>query len=487
MFIPTSKYNDVEPSPSREIQPLEPLVYRLPLNVTENIFISCLPTQPYAVLSPAHATSPPSCLSLLEGPSSFSSPALVDVAYPIWIVEFRCDATHPGSPEMPLELMGRVLAAVKSWLKRSGASPLSLSVKIFPDTSSSRWKAITLTGNKAVEKFLATTRPLNRFPIIEELMIRIHAGSPSAGMWYLLGVPMLRKVSLKFDVLQPLELPLCWAQLVHLDLDCAVPESQNSMRLTVDGTIELLQRCHRLQTCTLHVVHHDILPISFSIVALESMHPFCLFQSFGVPRLLEHVLMPHLRIFRLRHHRTDTSAVDPSFCLEALLGVSAELHTLDLFLDRIIPENLLASFPAMDSTTHLTFTGCSMVYCPHRRLRRQHPPPPRRNHKFRFRFHSSSLSLVGVHPAGRNGGHLRCGSSGLHREQNGFFGVDTSPGRCDVFTSHAARYTSFTPTLPFRRHGALPSIFQRSKTRCTDFGWSSPDDGIFPMIGTDPR
>lgn len=256
---------------------------------------------------------------------------------------------------------------------------MSLSVKIFPDTvatdpaaqlmkclvkSSSRWKAITLSGNKAVEKFLAATRPLNRFPTLEELTIHIHAGGPSARMWYLLRVPTLHEVSLKFDVLQPLELPLCWTQLVHLDLDCAVPGSQNSMCLTVDGAIELLQRCHRLQTCTLHVVHHDILPISFPIVALESMHTFCLFQSFGVPCLLEHVLMPHLRIFRLRHHRTDTSAVEPSFCLDALLGVSTELHTLDLFLDCIMPEKLLASFPAMDSITHLTSRGARWCTAP---------------------------------------------------------------------------------------------------------------------------
>ncbi|KAJ7841216.1 hypothetical protein B0H14DRAFT_3457644 [Mycena olivaceomarginata] len=276
---------------------------------------------------------------------------------------------------MPLELMGRVLSAVKSWLTRSGASPLSLSVKNFPDTV---------------------------------------ATDPAAQL-----MKCLVKRSQRRNV--PLELPLCWAQLVDLDLDCA--------------------RCHRLQTCTLHVVHHDILPISFSIVALESMHTFCLFQSFGVPRLLEHVLMPHLCIFRLRHHRTNTSAVDPSFCLDALLGVSAELHTLDLFLDCIMPEKLLASFPAMDSITHLTLTGCSMVYRPW-------PAPIAVFDDNILRLlaettSSGSGSIPRLCPSlesirlETNGGYLRCGSSGLHREKNGFFGVDASPGRCSTYVLHS--------------------------------------------------
>ncbi|KAJ7813066.1 hypothetical protein B0H14DRAFT_3879460 [Mycena olivaceomarginata] len=220
---------------------------------------------------------------------------------------------------MPIELMRRVLVAVKSWLKRSGAVPLSLSVKIFPDTvatrrtaqfleflmkSSSRWKTITLTGNESVEKFLAVSRTSDRFPILEEITIRMHTGGPNARMWDLLRVPTPRRVSLKFDILQPLELPLLWAELTDLELNCAIPWHRDAICLTVAGAIELLQRCRRLQNCTLHVVHRGVPPATLPIVTLRSMHSLCLFQSFGVTCLLGHVLMPNLRIFKLRHHAT---------------------------------------------------------------------------------------------------------------------------------------------------------------------------------------
>ncbi|KAJ7804061.1 hypothetical protein B0H14DRAFT_3883742 [Mycena olivaceomarginata] len=276
---------------------------------------------------------------------------------------------------MPIELMRRVLVAVKSWLKRSGAVPLSLSVKIFPDTvatrrtaqfleflmkSSSRWKTITLTGNESVEKFLAVSRTSDRFPILEEITIRMHTGGPNARMWDLLRVPTPRRVSLKFDILQPLELPLLWAELTDLELNFAIPWHRDAICLTVAGAIELLQRCRRPQNCTLHVVHRGVPPATLPIVTLRSMHSLCLFQSFGVTCLLGHVLMPNLRIFKLRHHRIQSGGVDTLLSLNNLLGVSSKLHALDLFLNCITQDCLLESLPALASITHLTITGFSM-------------------------------------------------------------------------------------------------------------------------------
>jgi hypothetical protein len=90
------------------------------------------------------------------------------------------------------------------------------------------------------------------------------------------------------------------------------------------------------------------------------MHSLCLFQSFGVTRLLEHVLMPNLRIFKLRRHRIQSGGVDTLLSLNNLLGVSSKLHALDLFLNCMTQDCLLGSLPALASITHLTITGFSM-------------------------------------------------------------------------------------------------------------------------------
>ncbi|KAJ7342488.1 hypothetical protein DFH08DRAFT_1012132 [Mycena albidolilacea] len=90
------------------------------------------------------------------------------------------------------------------------------------------------------------------------------------------------------------------------------------------------------------------------------MHSLCLFQSFGVTRLLEHVLMPNLRIFKLRRHRIQSGGVDTLLSLNNFLGVSTKLHTLDLFLNCMTQDCLLESLPALASITHLTITGFSM-------------------------------------------------------------------------------------------------------------------------------
>ncbi|KAJ7342487.1 hypothetical protein DFH08DRAFT_703757 [Mycena albidolilacea] len=203
---------------------LEPFVHRLPLDVMQEIFISCLPTKHYAVLSLDHAPLLLCRICRFWSALAHSLPRLwLTLHIPLGLSSSAAAVPIRGSPEMPIELMRRVLVAVKSWLKRSGAFPLSLSVKIFPDTvatrrtaqfleflmkSFSRWKAITLTGNESVEKFLAVSRTLDRCPVLKELTIRMHTGGPNAGMWDLLRVPTLRRVFLKFDIPQPLELPL---------------------------------------------------------------------------------------------------------------------------------------------------------------------------------------------------------------------------------------------------------------------------------------
>ncbi|KAJ7464695.1 hypothetical protein B0H11DRAFT_2050770 [Mycena galericulata] len=344
-------------------QALTSPVRRLPKDIMQVIFISCLPTKHNALLSADHAP-----LLLCRVCRSWRDLAIsLPVLWSTLHIPFGLshELRDGVVAEMPARLVPGLRDAVTRWLERSGSRPLEISVKSFPDvqaasaqflehlmTWSPRWRSIELTGNSSLVEFLAVPRTPDQFPILERIML--HSIHPqNIAMLNLIQVPTLRDVSLKFEVNRPVQLPLPWAQLTSLDLDCAMPWHEAVAGLSVSVAIEILQRCPRLANCTLHVLHFTGDSLDPKPPAtLNFLQSFTLFQNQNSTHLLDHLVMPNIRAFKLCRHES-ARGVDESLSLNSLAQNPASLQNLTLFLDSLTNKCLVEIFHTFSSITTL--------------------------------------------------------------------------------------------------------------------------------------
>ncbi|KAJ7668121.1 hypothetical protein B0H17DRAFT_1088218 [Mycena rosella] len=344
---------------------------RLPNDIVQEIFVACLPTEHNATMSAAQAP-------LLLGRVCRSWRTFAHSVPLLWsTLHIPIGMTYGRGAvrEMPPRLFPGLHSAVDIWLDRSRACPLSLSVTSYPDVSavsapflehlmawSRRWKSLKLKGGRSLDDFLAVPRIQEQFPILENLVIHHSAETPrEAARWDLLRAPGLRNVTLTVKITNPLELPPPWEQLVYLDLECEAPwpwgANVGGSGLSVDAAVQLLQKCHRLEVCSLHVSQQlGAIFASSTTAQLTFLRSLWLFQTHCARHLLDRLMMPNLRDFGLRRHaRIQGIATQGLF--NPIANDPPSLEILDMFLNALTDDSLTDTLRLFPSLFELRLTG----------------------------------------------------------------------------------------------------------------------------------
>ncbi|KAJ7248624.1 hypothetical protein B0H12DRAFT_1123490 [Mycena haematopus] len=298
---------------------------RLPLDIIEELFMACLPTNRNCVMS---ATEAPVILGRICSSwrtISLSTPRLWSRLH---IVEpTRVYSATPGLYEAKV---AQRLEVARAWLQRSGTCPLSISLEssldhgitppLTPSISSpspnlflnvlvpfaSRWQNIRLmVPPLALESLLCLAE--KDVPLLKHLKLVQRPEHPNSdSKWTLspfgfLCGPNLTRFSLLGGNTNPLDLPLRWNQLTALSL--MGPAWGLAHPQTCEVIFEILSRCPKLQTCKLLVQGPPEGDLSHSIVECPCLHTVEL-TCVGTPLLTAGILLtrlslPDLRDFKL--------------------------------------------------------------------------------------------------------------------------------------------------------------------------------------------
>ncbi|KAF8200047.1 hypothetical protein K438DRAFT_1823110 [Mycena galopus ATCC 62051] len=302
-------------------------VRRLPIDIIEAIFVSCLPTHRNCVMSAQEA--PPT--------------------------------RSPNSPPELLEAKAaQRLKVASAWLRRSGSCPLSLSLEsehsTTPPSSPSppnqslfldllvqfafRWQHIDLVIPPVA---LATLSRLTAddVPLLTALRISQRPPPPpnsiSPTQLGVLRGPNLTSLSIPGTINNVSQSPVRWDRLT--DLSLFSPQ-------TCEIILEVLSRCPRLQTSKL-IVHEPVeTHLTDNVVECTSLHTLELLcagtplLSFG--RLLSRLALPGLRDLKLVGVQRLFGALRPELLISSLAALThLETITID---SALISKPLLINF-----------------------------------------------------------------------------------------------------------------------------------------------
>ncbi|KAJ7049963.1 hypothetical protein C8F01DRAFT_1181117 [Mycena amicta] len=354
-------------------------IRRLPVDVIQEIFIACLPTQRNCVMSASEAPVLLGRVCSFWRTLSLSTPRLwssLHLVEPVFSPSKSIGALEERKFDQRIEV-------AKAWLGRSGQCPLSISFLsssmlrgAFTDHPSSfssgpfidaimefapRWEDIYITaGNLAVERLEALQEA--DVPMLRSFRLSYNAlDSPHMHNWAnlrLLHGPRLTHFFGAAGEFRPDELPLRWGQLTHLAVD-TLPFMLDSS-LTSLVTLQALQRCPMLQLAKLMVddgptSEQEELPSSAPLVELPLLHTLEVTCTSSVPSLfrqcLARVLLPGLRNFALLGHcRYQAQQVDYTSQIVEFFARTPCLEKFHLKIDGSMTEGellgLLGSLPA---------------------------------------------------------------------------------------------------------------------------------------------
>ncbi|KAJ6481680.1 hypothetical protein C8R45DRAFT_1002655 [Mycena sanguinolenta] len=299
---------------------------RLPLDIIEELFMACLPTNRNCVMS---ATEAPVILGRV-----CSSWRTISLSTPrLWSRLHIVEPTRPYSTNTGLyeAKVAQRLEVAKTWLQRSGMCPLSISLEgnldhgisppltpnpAHPSPSAdlflnlliplaSRWQNIRLTiPPPALETLSALTE--NDVPLLKYFKLVQRPDQPNSDTkWTLpfgiLGSPNLSRISLLGGNTNPLDFPLRWNQLTTISLMGPAWGLVHAQTRSV--ILDILSRCPKLQSCKLLVQGPPEEDLPHSIIECPCLHTVEL-MCVGTPLLtagsvLTHLSLPELRDFKL--------------------------------------------------------------------------------------------------------------------------------------------------------------------------------------------
>ncbi|KAJ7633437.1 hypothetical protein DFH06DRAFT_1337297 [Mycena polygramma] len=330
---------------------------RLPLDMIQEIFVACLPTDHNCVMNVSE-------VPLLLGRICSSWRAISLSTPRLWarlhIVRPPSPPPNPDHHELQYALKcARHLETMKAWLSRSGDCPLAISLDDIIDDDpisrsgaipyirvlislASRWQEIKFTGQAPVLVEALSSLTASDVPILEGISIKEHPSVWSSQNWAsvgILGGLQLSKLSLSVGNIRPTGLLVRWSQLTSLSMDDLLL-SDPLPTLTTDSAIQILSQCHALRFCRLTV--ND--PIEWdshdravgSIVKCPSLNEMTLScntvpASTVLQRILQRLSLPVLRRISLRGYSDPRS---PSILsCPSLLTFAPRLEVLDISTD----------------------------------------------------------------------------------------------------------------------------------------------------------
>ena len=251
---------------------------QVPIEIMEEIFIHCLPTDHNAVMSTREAPLLLSRVCSEWRSITLSTPRLwASLRIPLsppesilgyYALDFEFEKCSKGAAE---------------WIRRSGECPLSISLhppsphyqfdgisvkqpfrkvlkEILP--SSKRWKTFSCRGlndsfthlQKIAEGDVPMLESLG-ITIVPESLSRFGGTTALMNTFGLLSAPKLRKLSLTYFRENLLSLPVRWSQLTHLTLDAEGPTqlTVTPSPLTYSQVGKVLKNCTLLVSCSLRL------------------------------------------------------------------------------------------------------------------------------------------------------------------------------------------------------------------------------------------
>ncbi|KAJ6508063.1 hypothetical protein DFH09DRAFT_1199240 [Mycena vulgaris] len=323
---------------------------RIPQDVLEVIFAACLPTTHDAIIS---ATEAPLLLGHICSywrSVAHSMPTLWMSLYIPWATSsFGNDSAHA-----PSDVTLRFAEIVQEWLRRSGTSPISLSItflSILHPAFETPLRAVfqrlrhlgVYSGTESMAQFLGDGG--NNFPALESLTLHSRDESPS-DFWstmQILNVPTLRKISLQLRG-NLMAVPLRWEGLTELNLHCHMRWPTNNGvwegGFRTDDSVEILRRCPKLVKCRLHVTRDEGFEAHASTTASE-LRSLVITEAVDISDVLDCLDMPNLQHLGLDlNPATDATGTEEHF-LRAVGRHTESLTSVDFSMQLFSLETLL--------------------------------------------------------------------------------------------------------------------------------------------------
>ncbi|KAJ6573492.1 hypothetical protein DFH09DRAFT_1312197 [Mycena vulgaris] len=340
---------------------------RLPLDIIQEIFITCIPTDRNCVMSAIEAPVLLGRICSSWRTISLSTPRLWSSLH---IVEPSC----PSESALARfeEKLAQRLQTTKTWLSRSGQCPLSISLQSMFNRAgftpanhghllqalvpfASRWEHIHLAVLFSV---LAIMSPLKETDVPMLKSVRMtEIGVPVDLAWDSLGFlrgPRIHSFQIWGSSFRPLEIPLRWSGLTDLSMGKIWTPAHS---VTSQHVLQMFSRCPQLRTCRLHLddgfnnninprVEEPILELSFlntlDIQCHETVSP-------TIHQLFSRSSFPQLRHFSLHKSWDQGPEYDISYApfLAAAPRIESLYMDIELFSKRSLADFLRALPPTV--------------------------------------------------------------------------------------------------------------------------------------------
>ncbi|KAF7364845.1 hypothetical protein MVEN_00354800 [Mycena venus] len=340
----------------------------VPLDVLQEVFLSCLPFEHNALIDPTEAPLLLGRICRHWRRVAYSTPMLWSSIY---ILSLNYGHTSPS-------LLSKLERLVEAWLERSATCPLSVS--LFDTTSifefnkdhplilsllpiSRRICDLALSGN--AQFFLPLLQLGSEdLPLLKRIRIQSTANSiidnhlEAANVFQ---IPTLEEVALHLiESVDPLSLPLRWSQLTALNLGCDRAWTGNSQGggLDFDGALDVLRRCPNLRRCELRITKIPEDPgltraPDTSPIMLPQMHTLVFLGLLHFQKWPSHLVVPKLCCLQLGYADIgDTACVRGEY-------IRADIDPTHFTSSSF--RELLQSFPMM---SHLRLSSSICSYGP---------------------------------------------------------------------------------------------------------------------------
>ncbi|KAJ7205959.1 hypothetical protein GGX14DRAFT_457762 [Mycena pura] len=322
-------------------------VRTLPLDIIQEIFSACLPTDRNCVMSASEAPVLLGRICSSWRAISLSTPSL-------WANIHIAEST---SPPTRIEIF-------KTWLSRSGHWPLSISLEgstsewtMVPFIEAiisfaHRWQHIRLAVSEVALKVLGRLTPTD-VPILRSLWLNNFCFSPGFDWSQLeiLCAANISRLGISGSQIKAEALSLRWDQLTELDIG----DTSWHPHLTIEAILEMISKCSRLQSCKLMLTHPVLEHIDVAGPAIEitSLRIFSLktdYKAFAIA-LLGRLALPNLRHLSFSGFLKRLQAFEPEDqTLCRFLNITTQLETFSICSKPFLKSFLLQTLHSLPPT-----------------------------------------------------------------------------------------------------------------------------------------
>ncbi|KAJ7205956.1 hypothetical protein GGX14DRAFT_457755 [Mycena pura] len=308
-------------------------VRTLPLDIIQEIFGACLPTDRNCVMSASEAPVLLGRICSSWRAISLSTPSL-------WANIHIAETTSPLMTHIPSVIFQKKMAQrieiIKTWLSRSGHCPLSISLAgstsewtmvPFMEAILSfahRWQHIRLAVSEVALEVLGRLTPTD-VPILRGLWLNNVRFPFDWSRLEILRAAHISRLGLWGPGIKPEALSLRWDQLTELD----IRDTSWQLHLTNEVILKIISKCSRLRCCKLMFTHRgwEHIDVAGPTIEITSLRTFSLHtnrEALGIIAVLGRLALPNLR------HFSFSGFVK---CLQAVQAVEQEDQTLCRFLN----------------------------------------------------------------------------------------------------------------------------------------------------------